>query len=440
MSMINHLKNNTDLFRTEDNPTKIRRKTTEKRKIKMDDDFKALFAFISDTHINAHQYHLQQRAEDILDAFERALAFLDRYDDDFPIIHGGDVFNSHSVKPSTVIRTSNIITKHGKKIYTVRGNHDGTQHRAKDNNMALNLLDEMNPYVHYIESGVVHLNLANGGTKKHPVTFAFQSYAAKRAMKKLHGLRDKIAKFRDGHTALIIHDIVEGVTPFGAQIPREPFEKYIRECGIDLVLAGHLHTKAIDGEIHLINPGSLECLDIDQADQERGFFIVGTSGQSNVLEYRWIPIETRNTEDIIIDVGDVSRKDINRILRREISNLEIERGSVVRFTVKGQTETHLPRIENNIFTEYFPDMLKIMVNNQIRFARDRKNVDGILDPEDAMKNALRELGVDDGRIDELADAMAEISVEAAERTEGWQREIRKTIKNASIAQELRKKC
>lgn len=396
--------------------------------IEVDGDLYPLFAFVSDTHINAHQYHLPQRAEDIMDAFRRSLELLNPLGDHIKIIHGGDVFNSYSVSPSVIIQTSKIISNVGKEMYALRGNHDGSWMKGSKKDTALNLLDEMNEKLKYVESKVINTALGKEGDL-YRAQFIFQSYVGRKTMEKLWELKDELSE-KDEFTfnILVIHDIVEGTTPFGANIDRNELKTFIQECDIDMILAGHLHTTVIDEELNLLNPGSIECLDIDQADQERGFFLIGADETSGKLIHQWIPVSTRNFEDIDIDLGFIDDRDIHERILQKIQLTDIESGSVVRFTIKGTTETHLPRIDKRIFVRQFPDMLKIMVNNKIQFASSRVEISDVLDPQDAIKTALKDLGLEEGQIDGVSEAMLEISVEASERNEGWRENIRKTIK------------
>ena len=90
-----------DLIREKKGKNRIVKRDNIKKKqkepediIEIRGDFKPLFSFISDTHLNIHQYNLAQRAKDALDAAEQCLKKThDILGDGGLVIHGGDVFN-----------------------------------------------------------------------------------------------------------------------------------------------------------------------------------------------------------------------------------------------------------------------------------------------------------------------------------------------------------
>jgi len=386
------------------------------------DGFQPLFAFISDPHINAHQYNLPQRAEDMLDALRGALIKCKEIlGDDGLVVIGGDMFNSSIVSPSALMKTTEVINDAGcgMKIISIRGNHDGSYTKAQRKNISLIPLQAMTDNFKYVESGCDNWLLRGE-------LFIFQSHD-KKTMKKLWEMNQEIKEGSQGcdHKILVLHSIVEGSVPFGWDIPREEFKTFLREHNIDLILTGHLHTKFVDNELNLLNPGSLECLDIDQAGNERGFFIIGM--ENGVLSHQWIPVRTRPMKDIVIDVGDISEVDLNDIVREKISGMNIPKGAIARFNVIGSTTKSLRRIDKKLFTAKFPHLLKIFINNRIKYIQEGEDVVELLSPKDAIKKALKDAGIRDRDLDYFSESMIDISNEASKRVEGWQNEIRKII-------------
>lgn len=416
MSMINALKGK------KSNPQKVKDKGDSRKGIKLKID--PAFTFITDPHINAHQYNLPTRADDMLKAFGDALEKCSRLmGKEGTIVLGGDVFNSAMVKPSAIIDTYRTIRDKGNwTIYSIRGNHDGSENKARRNNISLALLSEMDKDIHYIESGII--TITNGKR----INLIMQSYVGRNTMERLLEISDDIPEDKSDNefNVLIIHDIVEGTTPFGAHIPREEFKAFIEEKKIDLVLSGHLHTKIVDEEIKLVNPGSTERLDIGMASDECSFLLVGF--KDDELVYRWIPVETRNMEDIEIDVGDISDDDVNAVLREKIKGLEIESNSIVRFTIKGTTRSHLPRIGKKLFGHNFPDVLKIIINNKIKYVKEKGTTEELLSQKDAIEKVLIDMGTKKESVSPITDAMLDILREVGELTEGWRDEIRTIIR------------
>lgn len=399
----------------------------EDKFIEIQDDFTPLFVFLSDTHLNAHQYNLSQRPKDLLAAFDSCLTKSQEIlGENGVVIHGGDVFNSPNVRPSAIIETMKMLLEHTVKVYALRGNHDGSFIKAKRNDITLKLLEETGA-ITYLESRVL-THFFDGVA----INFIFQSYMGKKTMAYLEVLTenlDEIYKVAQStaekvFNVLVIHDIVEGVS-MGANLSRREFKAFLEKKNISLALCGHLHTRTLDPEIKILHVGSPECLDIDQADEERGFFVIGT--ENNQLGYQWIPIQTRPMRDISIEVGDVSTVDLNTLLKEKIVDLVLEEGTIVRFTIHGTTTTLLQQIDKKIFSKQFPGMLKIFVKNVIKYIKEEVDRVEMLSLRDAIKCSLGDIGIEEERITPLTDAMMEVLKESSERVEGWRTSIRHII-------------
>lgn len=431
--MVNLIKDKTKKL---DTAKPIKKRRVVKEIIEIRGDFTPLFSFISDTHLNIHQYNLKARAEDALNAAEQCLSKThEMLGDDALVIHGGDVFNYPNVRPSGVLEANRVFNKYPLHILAIRGNHDGTFTKARRSDISLILLEETGA-LQYIENSIItrHFReIPNYGDVK--INFILQSYMGNKTMDALWRLAGNLDEMNtvtsEGvdktFNVLVIHEIIEGVS-IGANVPRDEMMQFIDEYDIDLVLCGHLHIRSEDKQLKMLCPGSPECFDIDQCNEERGFYVIGL--ENSHLGYQWIPIHTRNMEDIHIDLGDVSQVDVNAVLEQEISDMNAEDGSIIRFVIKGMTSTFLPKIDRKLFDRKFATALKIMVVNRIQYSKENDVMDvEVMSPKRALKKALDELGVEKDRANKMAEAMIEASNEAADRSEGWRNEIRHIIQD-----------
>lgn len=399
-------------------------KDIPKKEVELRDGFIPLFSFIADTHLNAHQYNLKERANDMLHAFEECLD-LSRsvLGEEGFVIHGGDVFNSPIVRPFAIIKASEVIEKCGMNIFSLRGNHDGSLLRAERSDISLQVLDKT-CQLSYIESDVLSLTFPEC-----VINFFFQSHVGKDTMRYLHKLVEdaEVEEQLDSFNILVIHSIVEGMSAFGVEIPRDEFKSFIKDNNIDLVLIGHFHKKVIDDELRLLCPGSPECLDIDQAEIDRGFFIIGVEGDK--LSYQWIRIQTRKMNDLTIDLGDISNTDVNVKIKDYLSRTPLEAGSIARFNLIGRSSTNPPVIDRSVFKTYCRGLLKVIVNNKITYEEKKEKRKDVLSTEDAINKALKDLGFSEHQIRKYTTSMISISEEASLRKDGWREEIRNIIKD-----------
>jgi DNA repair exonuclease SbcCD nuclease subunit len=406
-------------------PPKKTKSEPPKEKVRVRPDFSPLFAAISDTHLNAHQYGLPQRAEDMRRAFgaclEKARGALG---EGGLVVHCGDVFNSPVVRPSVILRAAETLEKSGLRVTAIRGNHDGTSLRARREDLSLLLLERAGA-LEYEESSVVVSEIR--GSR---IRFIFQSHEGKRTMEKLEALRGEL-EMGEGdfdYTVLVLHGIIEGLGR-GAEIPRSAFIEFTDEFEVDLAICGHQHERQIDDTIRVIYPGAPECLDIDQAEASRGFFLVGTRGGR--VDYQWVPIRTRPMRDLAVDLGEVKGEEVNRALRASLKKIKVPEGAVVRVVVRGRADRRARRLDKGSAQSLLPSALKVFVVNKVEYAEGEREIGRVLGVREAAEQSLLDLGQAGARREALAAAMEDILVETRGRGEGWISGIRETVREVT---------
>lgn len=381
--------------------------------------FEPLFACISDTHLNAHQYGMRQRAEDMCRAFEQCLSKArELLGPGGLVIHAGDVFNSPMVRPSAVLEAGRVISDSGMEVWAIRGNHDGSSLRASRRDLSLLLLEKVGP-LRYVESDVLDLELG-GKTFR----FAMQSYCAGSELEELGRLLS--VRYGDpvDFTVAVLHAIVEGVG-HGAELGRKEFEDFVQGCGVDLALCGHHHEMAVDEDIRAIYPGSPECLDISKAGHSRGFFLVGLSG--GALDRQWVPISPRPMRNLEVDLGEVDSGELQSRLEARLRGEKVPEGSVVRVVVKGRGKGRSSRLDKSAAASYFQGALKTFVVNRVEYEDRGNQQEGAEDLRSALEGSLLELAVPSDRASRISGVMEDILREAVDRKAGWISQVRDSL-------------
>ncbi|MBO3839985.1 MAG: metallophosphoesterase [Thermoproteota archaeon] len=189
------------------------------------------------------------------------------------VIHAGDLFEKRSmtsedsvfVKEEFQRLVNSIKEKHGKEvsIFVVRGNHDGSY----DNN-ALDFVKH--PLAKYLK--VVGESLVRGEEEFYVdgeimlTGMPYHTYVS-RVFKEVRPLIEKLFKTEDYFKIFLVHNFIQGHHDIPPGTPPHNFLsiKDFEGLGVNIVIAGHFHTKAGPLEekgIIFLTPGATEAVDL----------------------------------------------------------------------------------------------------------------------------------------------------------------------------------
>ncbi len=230
-------------------------------------------AHIADTHLGYRQYNLEERENDIYDAFNEAIdkAIEERVD---VFIHAGDFFDTPRPPIKALYVAKEGIQKlrdHGIKILTVLGEHDTPRRRAMPPHKLLGI-----PILGVGEVSVVEVNgigfFGISNLKGRRVSLL------KQELSKVDSLATKYQK-----AVLVAHQAIKEYLPFeGAyelelgDLPRK----------MDYYALGHLHERSLRefGKGYLGYSGSIEILSRNEINgwkkRGKGIYIIDLEGDA----------------------------------------------------------------------------------------------------------------------------------------------------------------
>lgn len=291
------------------------------------------FLHIADVHLGNQQYNLARRFNDFGQAFLDAVDLAVERNVDAVVI-AGDLFHKASVEPKTL-----LIAEEGLKrlqaasieAIAVHGNHDRARYLAQSS------------WLDYLaERGLFHLLTPvfdEGRARLEPeisyvdvdgVRFIGVPWLGAAAARVLHEVADCCAALpADGIACnvLVTHSGVEG------QMPHMPGGLSFAELAplrahVQYLALGHLHKPyAVDGWVY--NPGSLETCSFDEAEYERGVYLVdvardGTYTAAHLVTpkrpFHTIPVMTDlcRTPDELVETAHTAIRQAAKRIAREI--------------------------------------------------------------------------------------------------------------------------
>ncbi|NDJ17803.1 metallophosphoesterase family protein [Myxacorys almedinensis] len=257
------------------------------------------FLHVADVHLGFDRYDSKERTKDFFYAFEDVLK---RYaiaptpnaegilsSVDFVVV-AGDLFEHRTIQPNILNQAKicfQMLKEHHIPAIAIEGNHDnrpyGTQtnwikYLANDDLLIL-LEPERSP------DGAVIYELWDGEAGGYIdldcgvriLGSQWYGASAPRAIESLAQAMDRLPP-SPGHTVMLFHHGLEG------QIARyQGALKYsdllpLKEAGVDYLGLGHIHKSYVE-ENWVFNPGSIEANSIEEANYDRGAFLVELSAQ-----------------------------------------------------------------------------------------------------------------------------------------------------------------
>ncbi len=228
-------------------------------------------AHIADTHLGYRQYNLEERENDVYDAFFEAIekAIEERVD---VFVHAGDFFDTPRPPIKALYMAREGIKKlrnHGIKILTVLGEHDTPRRRAMPPHLLLDLpVLGVGRVQKVVVDGVAFFGISNLKGRRIDL------------LKEELSRVDSMAREYDKNV-LIAHQAIKKFLPFEeayelemADLPRE----------ITYYAFGHIHSRALErfGRGYLAYSGSTEIMRKSEIpswkDRGKGFYIVDLEG------------------------------------------------------------------------------------------------------------------------------------------------------------------
>jgi len=325
-----------------------------------------------DTHLGYRQYHRPERREDFLEAFRQVAA--DAVEDDVDaVVHAGDLF--HDRRPDlgdilgalSVLRT---LDDAGIPVLAVVGNHE-----AKRSAQWLDLYESLG-----LASRLGSDPVVVGDTAFYGLDFVPR--ARRDAFEPAFEPHDA------DHAALVTHGLFEPFD-FGEWDARDILEPAAVE--FDALLLGDNHdpgTAEVEGT-WVTYCGSTERASAAEREA-RGYNLVTFDGG---VDIRRRGIDTR--EFVYVDVELAGSEGIDRI-RDRLEQYDVE-DAVVVVTIEGDGEQVAPADVEEIALE--GGALVTRVTDHREFAEETEREVSFADPDDAVRERVRELGLSDAARD-----------------------------------------
>lgn len=311
------------------------------------------FVHMADVHLGTLQYGILERMKDFARAFRNVANFAIQRKVDFVLI-AGDLFDKGNLSPVVLWQAEEVLRKlkdHDIPVVVIAGNHDRGDYRQGDFSWLaylaahdlLYLLDfsrdgdslDLEPWdSSELKGGYVDLG---------PARIMGIRYVGIGVTNIIERLLPKIEQLaRDpAYTILMLHIGIQGYTLPG-QTGAEPIRLKRLEGLINYVALGHVHIRYDIGD-WMYNPGSLETWRIDEANKERGFYLVEVddAGHHSVTHHS-DEVQRRPFWVIHIDLGtcraidDVLHAARQEVARRAKSEPDKSRYPVVVLDLRGK--------------------------------------------------------------------------------------------------------
>ncbi len=240
-----------------------------------------LFGHISDTHLGASPYSLQDREKDFYESFDEAIETMIRDHVD-AVIHSGDVFDSPKPGGSAMVvllKGFRRLADAGIRVFFTLGEHDISRIPGIPSPM---LFSEMG-LATFVGDGLQHE--FNGIT-----VIGFH----KHRRSEIDSLRSKLAQLDraalNGKKVLVLHQGLTEFHEFAGEITQQDLPR-----SFDYYAMGHLHDRnqaLFDGfKGPVCYPGSTEATSVEGIrEREKGFYIVDLSGET--ASPQWIRLKS----------------------------------------------------------------------------------------------------------------------------------------------------
>ena len=242
-----------------------------------------LFSHISDTHLGLVQYGLEERAQDVYDAFNQAIDISIKDHVNF-VIFAGDIFHEPKPNGTAINQMANGLIRlkeNSIDSFFILGEHDISRIRATPI-----------PYVYHNLGFSKYIGQGTPIEYKGILLTGFDKIrkAEMPQYEEKFAEIDKLAQNHSGHRILVLHQGITEFNKFAAELQSTDLPKNFTYYAM-----GHLHDKDIKQFNHLNGPiaypGSTELISEGIKETKKGFFEVDISGEEAIPN--WIQVDTR---------------------------------------------------------------------------------------------------------------------------------------------------
>ncbi|MGG6263793.1 metallophosphoesterase family protein [Leptolyngbya sp. AN03gr2] len=247
------------------------------------------FLHLADVHLGFDRYDSKERTKDFYWAFEDALRkYAIDTEVDFVII-AGDLFEHRIIQPNILNQAKvcfQLLREAGIPTIAIEGNHDNRPYGTVTNWLKYLAEDDLVILLEpdRAEEGMVYepwdgkaggyIDLACGvrilGSR-------WYGASAPRAIEHLAEAIQQLPPSPD-HTVMLFHQGLEGQIARYQGAMRYTDLLPLKEAGVDYLALGHIH-KSYTEQGWIFNPGSTEANSVEEANYERGVFLVELSEQ-----------------------------------------------------------------------------------------------------------------------------------------------------------------
>lgn len=296
-----------------------------------------LFSHISDTHLGLTQYGLEERENDIYDAFNQAVDVSIKDHVNF-VIFAGDIFHVPNPSGRAILQMANALRRlkeNNIDSFFILGEHDISRIRS----IPIPYVYHNLKFSRYIGDGkpFIYEDVFLAGFDK------IRKSETGNFAEKFSAL-DSVAHEHKGHRILVMHQGIAEVNQFASELSSADLPRNFTYYAM-----GHLHDKALKRFSCLSGliayPGSTEMTTSEGIkDTEKGFYIVDISAQES--NPSWIKLDTRpqlsvNTEfENIENVIDKTLEKIKNYAKKPVIELKISGEQIKTESV----QAHLARL------------------------------------------------------------------------------------------------
>jgi DNA repair exonuclease SbcCD nuclease subunit len=286
-----------------------------------------LIAHISDTHLGATQYGLEERENDFYNAFKNAIDIIIKEHIDL-VIHSGDIFDTPRPSGTAIVKLLSELKRleeNNIKFLFILGEHDISRLKSTP----VPFLYEKIKLATHLDSKIININdISITGYNKH-------------RLNEINYLKDNIKNIRTDakKKILVLHQGLKEAHEFAGEISHLDLPN-----DFDYYAFGHLHNKYIkyftDFKGPVCYPGSIEITKFSSdEDLSKGFYIVDLS--SNEAKPNWVKLDTRTHMIIDIDnnydesqLFNKLKDSIKPILKVRFKNIDITKARSILRTLE----------------------------------------------------------------------------------------------------------
>ncbi|MBE9011230.1 DNA repair exonuclease [Pseudanabaenaceae cyanobacterium LEGE 13415] len=278
------------------------------------------FLHLADIHLGFDRYESKERTKDFYLAFENALQkYAIEADVDFVII-AGDLFEHRVIQPNILNQAKicfQMLKEAGIPTIAIEGNHDNRPYGTVTNWLRYLAEDDLVILLEpdRAEEGMVYepwdgkvggyIDLDCG---VRVLGSRWYGASAPRAIERLAEAIQQLPP-SPGQTVMLFHQGLEGQIARYQGAMRYTELLPLKEAGVDYLALGHIHKSYIE-QGWIFNPGSTEANSVEEANYERGVFLVelddqGIDAQLKTDYYQrpWVRLKLKargqeSTEDI----------------------------------------------------------------------------------------------------------------------------------------------